>query len=94
MIGELTADELKRSEIHLGKQAQRCEFQDERNALRSRRPLSLDNRLHALKPQLDDHGLMGSDGRLTNAKFVSYDVQHPVILPRKSWALEFSRNMH
>ena len=28
---------------------------------------------------------MRSDGRLKNAKFLSYDVQYPVILPRKSW---------
>ena len=28
---------------------------------------------------------MRSDGRLKNAKFLSYDVRHPVILPRKSW---------
>ena len=77
--GELTADELKKSEIQLVKQAQRCEFQDEWNALLSR------PQLLALWPQLDDDGLMCSDRRLTNAKIVSYDVRHPVILPRKSW---------
>ena len=84
MTGELKADELKKSEIQLDKQAQRCEFQDEWNALLSRGPLSSNSKLLALKPQLDDDGLIRSDGRLTNAQFISYDVPHPVILPRKS----------
>ena len=85
MTGELKADELKKSEIKLVKQAQRCEFQDEWNALLSRGPLSSNSKLLALKPQLDDDGLIRSNGRLTNAQFISYDVRHPVILPRKSW---------
>lgn len=45
----------------------------------------MDSKLLALKPQLGDDRLMHSDGRLTNAKFLSYDVRHSVILPRKSW---------
>ena len=85
MTGELKADELKKSEIQLVKQAQRCEFQDEWNALLSRRPLSSNSKLLALKPQLDNDGLIRLDGRLTNAKFISYDVRRLAILPRKSW---------
>ena len=38
-----------------------------------------------LKPNLDDDGLMRSDGRLKQAKFLAYDVRYPIILPRKSW---------
>ena len=49
------------------------------------RSLSSNSKLLALKPQLNDDRLIWSDGRLTNAKFISYDVRHPVILPRKSW---------
>ena len=37
------------------------------------------------KPKLDNDGLMRSDGRLKNAKFLSYDVRYAVILPQKSW---------
>ena len=74
MTGELKADELKKSEIKLVKQAQRCEFQDEWNALLSRGPLSSNSKLLALKPQLEDDGLIRSNGRLTNAQFISYDV--------------------
>ena len=47
--------------------------------------MSSNSKLLALKPQLDDDGLIRSNGRLTNAQFISYDVRHPVILPRKSW---------
>ena len=89
MTGELKADALKKSEIQLVKQAQRCEFQDEWNALLSRRPLSSNSKLLALNPQLDDDGLIWSDGRFTNAKFISYDVRHPVILQRKSWVTKW-----
>ena len=85
MTGELIADELKRSELQLVRQAQQSEFQDEWKALVNGRSLSSNSKLLALKPQLDDDGLIRSDGRLTNAKFISYDVRHPVILPRKSW---------
>ena len=42
-------------------------------------------KLLGLKPNLDDDGLMRSDGRLKQAKFLAYDVRYPIILPRKSW---------
>ena len=44
-----------------------------------------DSKLLGLNPRIDDDGIMLSDGRLKNAKFLSYDVRHPVMLPRKSW---------
>ena len=85
MTGELTADELKRSEVELVRRTQQSEFQDEYKALVNRRPLPSNSKLLSLKPKLDDDGLIRSDGRLTNAKYISHDVRHPVILPRKSW---------
>ena len=44
--------------------------------------------LLALKPKLDDDGLMRSDGRLAHAQFLSYDVRYPVIFPRKNWVTQ------
>ena len=85
MTGELTANELKRSEVELFRRTQQSEFQDEYKALVNRRPLPSNSKLLSLKPKLDDDGLIRSDGRLTDAKYISYDVRHPVILPRKSW---------
>ena len=43
------------------------------------------SKLVGLQPQLGEDGLMRSDGRLKQAKFLSFGVRFPVILPRKSW---------
>ena len=78
-------DELKKAEIQLIKQTQCTEFREEWKALAHRRLLLTNSKLLALKPKLDSDGLMRSDGRLKNDKFLCYDVRYPVILPRKSW---------
>ena len=83
--GELLRDELKQAEKQLIQYTQVTEFSKEYKALSRGKPLPSDSKLLGLHPRLDDDGLMRSDGRLKNAKFLSYDVQHPVILPRKSW---------
>ena len=43
------------------------------------------SKLISLNPTLDNDGVIRSDGRLKNAKFLSYDVRNPLILPRKGW---------
>ena len=48
-------------------------------------PIPTNSKLLALKPKLDNGGLLRSDGRLRNAKFLSYDVRYPVIFFRKIW---------
>ena len=83
--GELQADELKRAERQLIQHAQMTEFAEEWKALFSRKPLPGNSKLLGLQPKLDDDGLMRSDGRLTHAEFLSYDVRFPIILPRRSW---------
>ena len=82
---ELTVDELQQAEIQLIKQTQRAEFPEEWKSLAQGRPLPASSKLFGLKPKLDDDGLVRSDGRLKNARFLSYDVRYPVILPRKCW---------
>ena len=79
-------DELKQAEIQLIKHTQYSEFLAERKALSLGQPLPTKSKLLALKPEIDNDGIMRSDGRLKNAKFLSFDVRHPVILPRKHWA--------
>ena len=59
-------------------------YKEEWKALAHRRPLPTNSKLLALKQKLDNDGLMRPDGRLKNAKFLSYDVRYPVNLPRKS----------
>ena len=86
--GELIADEPKKAEIHviqLHKHMQFVYFQEEWKALSHGQPKRTDSKLHALKSKLDNDGLLRSEGRLRNAKFLSYDVRYPVILPIKSW---------
>ena len=84
-LEELLADELKKAEIQLVRYAQIVEFQEEWTALSRGRSLPAHSKLLCLQPKLDTDGLLRSDGRLKNAKFLSYDVRYPVILPRKSW---------
>ncbi|MCG8047968.1 MAG: hypothetical protein N0E48_20505 [Candidatus Thiodiazotropha endolucinida] len=83
--GELQTDEIKVAEIQIIKQAHRMEFKEEWTALSRGRPIPIRSKLIGLKPMLDEDGLMRSDGRLAHAKFLSFDVRYPVILPRKSW---------
>ena len=85
MIGELIAGELKRAEVQLIKQAQRHQFPEEWKALTSARSVPSSSKLISLNPTLDDVGVIRSDGRLKNAKFLSYDVRNPFILARKGW---------
>lgn len=85
IAGELTEGELKVAEIQLIKEAQREEFTEEYKALTGRRSIPSRSKLLGLTPMLDEDGLIRSNGRLTNAKFLSFDVRYPVILPRKGW---------
>lgn len=84
-FGELMADELKTAEIQLVRHAQLTECRDEWTSLSRGRTLPANSKLLGLQPRLDDDGLLRSDGRLKNAKFLSYDVRYPIILPRKCW---------
>ena len=82
--GELLSSELKNAEIQLIRYTQYTEFPDEWAALSRGRQLSSNSKIIGLRPKKDDGGLMRSDGRLQNAKFLSYDGRYTVILPRNS----------
>ena len=82
--GELLSTELKTAELQLLRYAQYTEFPDECTALSRGQQLSSNSKIIGLRPKIDDDGLLRSDGRLQNAKFLSYDVRYPVILPRNS----------
>ena len=85
MTGELSADELNQTEIKLIKETQSSYFPEEYDSLKHKKALLSSIKLLGLQPKLDSDGLMRSDSRLKHAKFLSYDVRYPVILPRKSW---------
>ena len=82
--GELLSSELKNAKLQLIRYAQQTEFPDEWAALSRGRQLSSNSKIKALQPKIGDDGLISSDGRLQNAKFLSYDVRYPVILPENS----------
>ena len=69
--------------MQLIRHAQCMEFREEWAALSRGRPVASSSKLLGLQPKLDDDGLMRSDAK--HAKFLTFDVRYPVILPRKSW---------
>lgn len=85
-----TSGEFLGAEKQLILSTQVPEFYKEYTALSRRKPMSSDRKLLGLNPRIDDDGIMRSDGRLKNAKFLSYDVRHPVILARKSWVTKLT----
>lgn len=82
---ELIVEEIQDAEIRIIKAAQKRSFETEYSALSSGKPLPMSSKLLALKPRLDEDGVMRSDGRLENAEYLPYDVKYPIILPRKEW---------
>ncbi len=40
------------------------------------------SRVHDLRPMLDEQGVMRANGRLRDAKFLAYEVRHPVLIPK------------
>ena len=85
ITGGLSAEELYQAEIKLIKETQRSHFPEEWHSIMRGQKLPSNSKLLGLQPKIDNDGLMRSDSRLKHAKFLSYDVRYPVILPRKSW---------
>ena len=85
ITGDLSAEELYQAEIKLIKETQRSHFPEEWHSIMRGQKLPSNSKLLGLQPKIDNDGLMRSDSRLKHAKFLSYDVRYPVILPRKSW---------
>jgi len=82
--GELSGEEILDAENNIIKEMQKEAFKDEYSALLRKRELSSNSKLLGLCPKLDSDGIIRSDGRLTYAEFLPYDVRYPVILPRKN----------
>ena len=48
-----------------------------------------------LKPIIDDEGLLRSDGRITLAEYLTFDVRYPITQPRKHWVTKLIvKNYH
>ena len=93
--GDITYQEIADAETAIIKEAQRQAFSEEYRALANQRPIPLKSKLLTLKPVIDEEGLLRSDGRLTYADYLPYDVRYPIILPRKRWVTKLIvKNFH
>lgn len=74
IVGELTTEEIANAETRIIQKTQRESFEDEYQALSRGKELPKHSKLLALKPKLDEEGLIRSDGRLVNAEYLPYDM--------------------
>ncbi|XP_055686927.1 uncharacterized protein LOC129792164 [Lutzomyia longipalpis] len=95
ITGPLTVDELQQAETFLVKREQEQHFAAILTAVRNG---SLDHTSHfkfirRLRPFIDSEGILRVGGRLSNS-CESYDVQHPIILPKGRLSLLIARHFH
>jgi len=91
---ELSAEEMSDAEYQVIKEMQRKAFKGEYQSLVNHKQLPTSSKLLGLCPKLDSEGVMRSDGRLTYAEFLPYDVRYPIILPRKNWVTKLIVKYH
>ncbi|XP_065088590.1 uncharacterized protein LOC135710068 [Ochlerotatus camptorhynchus] len=77
----LTPGELYAAKAQIARTAQFYVYKQEMELLAKEKELPAKNRLSALHPFLDNTGTMRVGGRLQNSPY-SFDVKHPIILPR------------
>ena len=91
---ELSAEEMSDAEHYIIKEMQRKVFKEEYLSLANHKQLPTSSKLLGLCPKLDSEGVMRSDGRLTYAEFLPYDIRYPIILPRKNWVTKLIVKHH
>lgn len=83
----LSVEERHRAEIKILQMMQLREFEQEIKCLQNNKKLSTQSSLLCLNPFIDKEGLLRVRGRLSNAN-ISYNQQHPIILPKHSQVTE------
>ncbi|XP_054628394.1 uncharacterized protein LOC129179316 [Dunckerocampus dactyliophorus] len=78
--GELTADELAEAERYWILEVQGHNYQKEIMELKAKRDIHKNSKIQALKPFLDDKGLVCVGGRLQHSD-MSFSERHPYIMP-------------
>ena len=91
---ELSVEETSDAESYIIKEMQKKEFKEEYTSLAKKKELPTHSKLLSLCPRLDSEGILRSDGRLTYAEFLPYDVRYPIILPRKNWVTKLIVKHH
>lgn len=84
-FGELDAMEVDNAMLVLCRFVQQESFAKEYASLQDGRPIEKKSEICALKPFLDEDGLMRVDGRTDHAaeEFMSSDARNPILIPRK-----------
>ena len=75
--------ELDRAQVVFIRHVQQQQFREEFDCLKRQGEVSVNSSLHQLKPFLDDAGVIRVGGRLQQSG-LSYDVKHPILMPRNS----------
>ena len=79
--GSCTAEDYRKAEVLVLKQAQRDSFPDELRLLKAGKPLSSSSRLLTLSPEIDEvEGLIRVGGRLRRAEALDQATVHPIVL--------------
>ena len=77
----MSVEEISDTESYIIKEMRKKEFKKEYTSLAKKKELPIHSKLLSLCPRLDIEGILRSDGRLTYAEFLPYDVCYPIILP-------------
>lgn len=78
-VETISLEELNRAKIMTVKLIQGEEFEEEIKALKDNRQISLSSRVLALRPYLDDYGILRVGGRLRHAA-IPEEGKHPILL--------------
>ena len=94
MEAELNSEEVADTENYLIRMDQKEVFKDEYLSLTKKKEIPSNSKLTHLYPRLDGDGVIRSDGQLTNAEFLPYNVRYPIIFPRKHWVAKLIVKHH
>lgn len=91
----VTASEIKSTEVMICRLVQQNQFAVELKAMRKGLPISKTSPLFKLTPVLDDEGVIRLGGRIDNATCVPLCTKRPVVLPKKhALSLLIARHYH
>ena len=85
--GKLTAEEVRATKKRIIKQFQLSFFVDEIKSLKSNNTLKK-CRLISLNPFIDSDGILRVGGRLKKSQKLTYDQQHPILLPSHNFVTD------
>ena len=91
--GDLSFAELTTAKISLLQVVQRREFGEEWQSLQNDQPVSRKSPIHKLSPFIGEDGLLRVQGRLQFSG-LSYEVKHPIIIPKGHMGVLLARQVH